>query len=135
MAERFAEMSWTLVPPEPRQTTPTRRKPTLRITMNAKGMAYLSIPKAAIDQLRIDRHIELLVNGRAIAVRAADKDDRNARSIAKSNRTSGITAFATKVLHLRPGESVRMDATIEDGHCWAYLPDELVRRMREGRVA
>lgn len=130
MTAGFAEMTWRIVPPEPSKRGRTGGIPCMRITVNAKGNAYLTVPRAAVKQLRIDRHIELLVNGRAIALRAAAKSDPNARTIAKSNHTTGCTAFAVNVLRMKPGESFRMEATIEDGHCWAYLPEELVRRMQ-----
>ena len=52
--------------------------------------------------------------------------------MSRSTGQFSATRLVCDVLKLTPGESVQLVATLEDGHAWAYLPDELVRRMRGG---
>lgn len=101
----------------------------MRLAMKkGSGATYpvLWLSKAIVERLRITDRVVLLVNHHAIAVRAAEPNDPHARRIGKSR------AFTVREFEhlLRPTESWGMEAEIDEGHAVAYLPDELVRRMR-----
>ena len=127
----FSDMTWKIVPPEPKPAPP-KPKLRMRLACSAKGSGYLLVSRQVREQLCINGYVEVLVNGKAIAVRAADKHAQAPRTITKSTGQVTIAQLARNVFRMQPKESYRLDVEIEDGHAWAYLPDDVVRRMREG---
>lgn len=125
----FADMTFRVVPLDRR---PRGGSPTLTLIGKAgktEDPVLLMLNQSLRREIGIDRTYELLLNGRAIAVRAAGPKAQHARSVSTAG-SSTITVFGREVLKVRPGERWEMVATIEDGHAWSYLPDALVARMR-----
>ena len=129
----FADMTFRLVPLE-RRTRGNTAPPTLTLIGKAgktEDLVQLYLNQSLRRALGIERRYELLLNGRAIAVRAAGPKAQHPRTVSTAG-ASTVTVFGRDVLRVRPGERWEMPATIEDDHAWTYLPDELVRRMKGG---
>lgn len=95
------------------------------------GSVKLMLNQALRTAVGIEREYELLLNGRAIAVRAAPPKAMHRRVVSASGQST-VTALGREVFRMQPGERFELPATIDDGHAWAYLPDTLVRRMKGG---
>lgn len=125
----FADMSFKLIVPN--NTRGRRVTPTLRVATNAKGTGRISINRVLRERLGIRQHVEILVNGKAIAVRACAANAQGARRVSKNGEAT-ITDI-TQMLDVRPGESYLLDTELDPPHAIGYLPDALVLRMRQRR--
>lgn len=127
----FADMQWKVVPVDPDE----RRRAQVFMRLfrpHGGGSGNILLSSQLRKELHVGEAVELLLNGRAIAVRPADKGSQEPRKVSKSTGQFTASRVVVGLLRFEPGESVRLPATIEDGHAWAWLPDELVERMRGG---
>lgn len=131
---RFSDFEWRVVSPEPAVAARAATITIGRRRSSKANTAYLAINAQVRKALGINRHIELLINGKAIAIRPATATSPTARRVTTKNEVP-ISRLGIDVLRLAPGERYALPVTVEEGHAWALLPDELVRRMREGRAA
>lgn len=124
----FRDMHWRVMAP---QRARTSRGPQLVLRGCTDGAVRLTITRAAREAVGIRQDYELLLNGRAIAVRATTRDNPNRRRVQVGSGQSTITDVGRDILHVRQGERFELDVTVEDGHAWSVLPDALVARMKE----
>lgn len=129
----FRDMDWKVVPVD---ELPARGGVFMRLCRPHGGQSGNILLSSRLRKvLGVGEAVELLINGHAIAVRPADKGSQAPRKVSRSTGQVAASNLVCGLLRFEPGESVRVVATIEDGHAWAELPADLVKRMREGRAA
>lgn len=93
------------------------------------GTWVVSVSRSGVQALGRPTHVQVLLSGTHIAIRACAATDQHARRV---NTAGGVSMAELGALFgIETGERYRMEAVLDEGHLVAELPGELAERTRE----